>query len=170
MIKKCLNCNKEFNAERNRIKFCSLNCSSRFNISKSNTPEANKKRSDTMKLAWKNKSYDFSVGEKHAKAVGKYTKGKYKINPNSILDLSSRTVQKIIKRIGIGCCICGWNEGTGDIHHIHGRKVENANNHNNLTYVCPNHHRLIHENKIDKSTLITIDKILPENWIDYYYG
>ena len=53
---------------------------------------------------------------------------------------------------------------------INGKKIENCNEHFNLTYVCPNCHRLIHEGKIQKSELISLDKILPENWIDLYFG
>lgn len=170
MIKTCLNCNNEFEAERNRNKFCNLSCSGKFNAKKTNSPEKNKERSETMKLAWKNNTYNFSIGEKHAKAVGKYTKGRHKVNPKSIMELSLRTVQKIVKRISLCCSVCGWNEGTCDIHHINGRKIPNAHDHKNLTCVCPNHHRLIHEGKIDKSTLKTLDEILPKNWLDFYYG
>ena len=67
------------------------------------------------------------------------------------------------------CNRCGWDLGSCDIHHINGKKIENCNEHFNLTYVCPNCHRLIHEGKIQKSELISLDKILPENWIDLYF-
>ena len=39
-------------------------------------------------------------------------------NPDSIMELSKRTISKILHRSGVGCAICGWNESTCDIHHI----------------------------------------------------
>ena len=126
-----------------------------------------------MKINWSQPN-NFSKGEKHSKAVGSYTKGKHKKNPDNILELSTRTVQKILKRIAneieLGCCYCGWNEDVCDIHHINGKKIPDCNNHKNLTYLCPNHHRLAHKGKLDISKIKTIDEILPQNWLDYYYG
>jgi hypothetical protein len=112
----------------------------------------------------------FPSGESHVKAVGKFTKGKYKGNITSILDVSKRTASKILKRIGLGCCVCGWNDASCDIHHINGRKVENANAHWNLTCLCPNHHRMCHNAKLEKSKLISLDKYFPDNWNELYYG
>ncbi len=46
------------------------------------------------------------------------------------------------------CVMCDWDEGSLDVNHLEGnRKI---NNHpDNLCYMCPNHHRLYSENKID---------------------
>lgn len=134
-------------------------------------PEYRKKVTERLKQAWIEKRENFSCGEKHSKIVGETTKGKYKGDDvNSILEVSKRTASKIIKRLNLKCCVCGWNEGTCDIHHINGKKIENCDSHENLTYICPNCHRLVHENKIEKNKLKTLNEIIPENWLDFYYG
>lgn len=94
---------------------------------------------------------------------------KSKLDVNTLYELSSRTIRKVLKRMNLGCSVCGWKEGVGDLHHINGRKIKDADNHNNLTYVCPNHHRLIHENKINKKTIITLEKQIGNKWKEYYY-
>lgn len=90
-------------------------------------------------------------------------------NINNIYELSTRTIQKIIKRAKINCAICGWDKTTLDIHHINGRKIDNPDNHTNLVCLCPNCHRLAHEHKISKNELtkVSLDKLLV-NWRDYY--
>jgi len=173
-LKKCENCGNEFIPNRKSKKYCSKECSmaklsERSKISW-NDKDYRKRVEDGLKKAWLEKRDNFSTGEKHSKIVGEFTKGKYKGEIKSILDVSKRTSSKIIKRLELRCCICGWKEGTCDIHHINGKKIENCNDHNNLTYICPNCHRLVHENKIDKNKLKTLKEILPENWIDLYYG
>lgn len=89
-------------------------------------------------------------------------------NVNSILELSSRTVSKIFKKLNIGCCICNWNEASCDVHHINGKKIEDYNNHKNLTYICPNCHRLVHDEKIKKETLISLDLYIGNKWKELY--
>lgn len=92
-------------------------------------------------------------------------------NPKTILECSSRTVTKILKRIGkMKCTMCSWDKGTCDIHHIKGKKIENPNHHSNLTLVCPNCHRLIHEKKIELDQLVTLEQFLGDTWKEGYYG
>lgn len=172
--KKCKNCDKEFILNNNNRKniFCGYKCAAEYNNSH-REPMPNKtkeKISKSLKTAWKEHRELFAQGETHSQRIGQSTKNKYKIEINSILDVSSRTTTKIIKRMKLGCSICNWNEGSCDIHHINGKKIDDYNSHKNLTYICPNHHRMIHENKIDKSQLITLEDFLPSNWRDYYYG
>jgi 5-methylcytosine-specific restriction endonuclease McrA len=88
----------------------------------------------------------------------------------SILDLSSRTVRKILQRLNVGCSRCGWHEGGCDIHHVHGRKIVNANVHSNLALLCPNCHRLVHEHKILPESLVTLDHQVGDSWKDQYGG
>lgn len=92
-------------------------------------------------------------------------------NPISILDLSKRTISKILNRSNIGCAICGWNESTCDIHHIIERKNGGNDEINNLIIVCPNCHRIIHNNKtysIEYLKSLSIDKHF-SNWKDFYH-
>ena len=168
------NCKKLFKPKKKNQRFCCYNCSLDENKKRSieNWKNTNyrKRISDSLKKRWQENRELFSTGEEHSKKVGKYTKGKYKGEITSLLDVSLRTTRKILKRLKLKCNRCGWDLGSCDIHHINGKKIENCNEHFNLTYVCPNCHRLIHEGKIQKSELISLDKILPENWIDLYFG
>jgi len=144
VFKKCKLCKKEFFGNKKQI-FCSISCNTTYN--------------NVLK------------GLSHSELVGITTKGKYKGDEvPSIYLLSKRTVRKILKRINLGCSRCGWSEGTCDIHHINGRKIEDPDNHNNLSLLCPNCHRLTHEGKIEKNSLITLRETLPDNWLDYYFG
>ena len=88
----------------------------------------------------------------------------------SILELSTRTVTKIIVRAKLKCPLCGWDKSTLDLHHIQPKKYNGSNNHDNLAPVCPNCHRMIHNNlyTIEQIKNISLDKLLI-NWKDYYY-
>lgn len=91
-------------------------------------------------------------------------------SPSSIMDLSSRTISKILKRLGKGCSRCGWNEASCDIHHIRGKKIENPDSHSNLTLICPNCHRLAHSGMIRIEEIVSLDQYIGELWRDHYYG
>jgi len=108
--------------------------------------------------------------EQKSLSGAKGSRGKYKRNPESILDLSARTISKILVRLNLGCSRCGWNEASGDIHHIHGRKITNPDDHSNLTYLCPNCHRLFHRGKIGSNDVVSLDIYIGDKWKDFYYG
>jgi 23S rRNA pseudoU1915 N3-methylase RlmH len=186
----CKQCLQPMPYQKRGNKFCSSSCSASFTnlgkiksketkdkISKSNSKytfnlndEVKDKISKALKEKWKNKEYDH-VNWVMSGAKGSI--GKYK-NPDSLFSISSRTMAKIFVRMiqneNFGCSLCGWNKGIGDMHHINGRKIENPDNHKNLTYICPNCHRLVHNHKIEKSSLITLDEQIGDNWKKYYYG
>ncbi len=188
--KKCEYCNAIFMAEHPKRKFCSRKCSGLSSIPNHApiTEERNKKLSESMKKKYKEDSdYKKRVslgvkryfeknpdkirkGEVASKAVAKSTKGKYRKNAKSILEYSKRTISKIVRRIGLGCSYCGWNECICDIHHINGKKIPDANNHNNLTMLCPNCHRKAHQGLIRKDELINLNDYLGDKWKDCYYG
>jgi hypothetical protein len=88
---------------------------------------------------------------------------------DSLYELSNRTICKIIKKGKIKCVNCGWDKTTLDLHHIYGRNIENPNSHNNLVCLCPNCHRLAHENKLSKSFLCenSLNKTFT-NWKEYF--
>ena len=114
---------------------------------------------------WSNKHHSKETIEK----IGKHNSMGLK-DPQSILDLSKRTITKVLNRINRGCSICGWNEATCDIHHIIPRKNGGSNDNDNLCILCPNCHRKVHDKKIDPSTLINIIDYIGEDWKNYYYG
>lgn len=90
----------------------------------------------------------------------------------SILELNKRTTGKIIKRLKLGCFICGWfsEKVNCDIHHIIQRKDGGSNDHKNLTYLCPNCHRLVHAKVIELSSLVTLHDYLGDTWKEFYYA
>ena len=88
--------------------------------------------------------------------------------PTSLLDMSSRTTSKIMKRLDVGCFICGWKEGLGDIHHILPTSKGGTDHNSNLTYLCPNHHRLAHEGTL--TTFISIADKIGEEWRKFYFS
>jgi len=163
-FKKCKNCDVDFEltrAKRANV-FCSQSCANSF-TNKQRQPmsdEIKKKISDGLK-----KTKDMRI-----LAIAKVTKNKHKGDISSILEVSSRTCSKILKRLNLGCCVCEWKEDVCDIHHIHGRKIENADSHDNLTYLCPNHHRLAHKGKIPNESLIPLSIYFPKDWKELYYG
>lgn len=88
--------------------------------------------------------------------------------PDSILDMSKRTTSKVMRRLGVGCSRCGWNEGVCDIHHIVPRSKGGTDSNDNLTYICPNCHRLAHEGKITKFVALTSQ--IGDEWRKYYFA
>lgn len=83
----------------------------------------------------------------------------------SLLDMSKRTVTKILKRAGAACSICGWNDAVCDVHHIIPKSQGGTDDNGNLIIICPNCHRKIHsgvnfissEELISKSILFNAD-------------
>ena len=53
---------------------------------------------------------------------------------------------------------------------MYGRKIDEANDHSNLTYLCPNCHRLFHTKKIDINDVISFEDQVGDKWKEYYYG
>lgn len=166
----CKNCNKEFKKKNNRQQFCSRSCAAKYN---------NKARNES---GWKPKPHSDEAKAKMLDAANKYwnehpelkrkkeirsQKGKHK-KPKSILELSKRTISKICRRLNIGCSNCGWNEEICDIHHIIPRREGGIDDHINLTYLCPNCHRLADRKKLIKLT--NLQEYIGEEWKEYYYG
>ena len=173
--KLCKQCGNPFQTRDDGM-FCGLGCSAKYNNSRRppTTEETKRKQSEALKRyydAHPEKRGTDTRGEEYVKFIGSFTKGKFKGTfIESILDVSKRTASKILKRLNLGCCVCKWKEGSCDIHHINGKKISNPDAHENLTLLCPNHHRLFHEKKISRDDVVSLDKYFPENWRDLYYG
>jgi len=164
----CENCEKEHNGEYGSGRFCSSKCARCFST-KEKRQEINKKVSETLFKTFNDglslqQVIQRKIKEKHASYVRE-------TEVTTIFDLSSRTVSKIFKRLKLPCSYCGWYhiDVVCDFHHIIERKNGGSNEHDNITYVCPNCHRLIHNGIIHKETLITLDKYVGNSWKDYYY-
>jgi len=146
-MKKCERCSNKHDGMYGSGRFCSEFCAR----ARTQTEETRKR-----------------IGKTLTKTIGK----KKKIIVLS--DLSTRTISKVFNRLkkfeNIGCSRCGWKEGTCDVHHINGRKIDNFKSHDNLSYICPNCHRLVHNKIIDKNELISIKEQIGDKWRKYYYG
>lgn len=116
-----------------------------------------------------NKKHSVETKRKIAQSVKKNSCLKKQKEITSIKQLSKRTVSKILNRMNLGCSICGWNESTCDIHYIHGKKIPDCDNHDNLCCLCPNCHRLVHTHKIEPEELISLTKQIGDSWKQYYY-
>mgnify|MGYP002784350576 CR=1 FL=1 len=172
IVKQCKECGNSFIADRNRRVFCNQTCSANFN-NKQRGPvseEQKKKTSKALREFYSKNPEKILRGKQKEILAGTQTKGKYKSNPKNIFDMSHRTRSKIIKRLKLNCFRCGWKEGTCDIHHINGRKIDDPHNHMNLISLCPNCHRLVGEKKIDISDYKTFHDAVGDKWKEVYYG
>lgn len=99
-----------------------------------------------------------------------------KREPTSILDLSKRTVSKVILRMQLPCSCCGvYVPGVvWDIHHIKPRSQGGSDSADNLTYICPNCHRICHTDAslLVKPLISLVDflKSVGKRWQDYYFA
>lgn len=53
------------------------------------------------------------------------------------------------------CVCCDWDEASLDVNHLVGNRFTD-NTPDNLVWLCPNHHRMYTEDKIDKQTLVLL--------------
>lgn len=150
----CKNCKENFTSRNKDPKFCSTSCASKYNSSKYNFIKS-------VQEFWK------AHPEKLKEQSIESQKGKHK-KPKSILELSKRTISKICRRLQIGCSRCGWDKEICDIHHIIPKKQGGTDEHINLTYLCPNCHRLADRGHI--KTFTNLQDFIKDKWKQYYYG
>lgn len=168
----CLNCIKDI-GDRPRNVFCSHRCCALYNNGR--RPPATQATRASISAGLKRhfaKNGNPQKGSaQHALAVGRSTAGKFgRQAADNIYECSSRTKEKILLRLGLSCFNCGWDAGVCDIHHIRGRGGPDPHNHKNLTYLCPNCHRLVHSGKIDGTKMTTLADVIGDRWREYYYG
>lgn len=187
----CLQCGKKL--KKVQKKFCSSSCAAKYNNSKREiTEEVKNKISKTLKEYNKQNKrekvlYNYyceccnekffsrrKIKEDRHKYCPKCKKilGKKAIEEStSILDLSKRTMIKILKRCNCECAICGWNESTCDVHHIIPKSEGGNDENDNLILVCPNHHRILHtiKDKYSYEYLKSLSiKEKYSNWKNFY--
>lgn len=183
----CERCGKEHDGTFGSGRFCSQSCANKHECS----DERKARVRETLKATYDKIEKEGRICETcgkifHSRDMSrkqcfdclpttvKHTKGKE--NPKSILELSSRTVIKILRRMDLPCSCCGFHiKGISlDIHHIVPRAKGGSNDMSNLTYICPNCHRVAHtDEKLLQKPLVSLEEQLSElklNWVDYYYG
>lgn len=173
----CVHCGKEFFEEWRKDKqtirhkpllYCSRQCAN----TRCHTSEQRKKTSKTLSEGFlSGRLSPWNKGKKTD--LQQYTTFERERGPTSLLELSSRTVQKIVRRLGLGCSYpgCNWKiEGVvGDIHHIIPKKKGGTDEHSNLTYLCPNCHREVHAGVKDTSKLVTLVDHIGDRWKVLYF-
>lgn len=163
ITKNCKLCGSEFQTLDNRRVYCGHSCSGKAsNVNKK--PLSKKEREDlNRKIAFGvRKHYD-----EHPEKTPK--KCRRRGRPNNVYCVSRRTRYKIVERLSLKCFVCGWNEGSCDLHHIKGRKIIEPHHHSNLCLLCPNCHRLADSGKISPESLPSFEKVVGEKWKDAYY-
>lgn len=161
-------CGEAFTPNHSSNMFCSVPC--RKKGRKPVSAESKKKVSEALKRHYASRPQTEADKLKTSLAVGRATKGSTGKTPESILELSSRTVGKILRRLKIGCSLCGWREAACDLHHIAGRKIANASSHDNLTYICPNCHRKVHTGLVPVKDLVSLTIYIGNRWKELYFG
>lgn len=164
----CENCGENHEGIYGSGRFCNHVCARGFST-KSKRHEINLKVSKTLSGKEHNgltrqQRIQLEIADRHASYVRE-------TEVTSLFDLSKRTISKILRRLKLPCSLCGWfvNGVVCDIHHIIERKSGGTDEHTNLTYICPNCHRLVHSNKIDSSKLVRLDDYIGNTWKDHYF-
>jgi 5-methylcytosine-specific restriction endonuclease McrA len=160
-MKTCENCGAHHDCCYASGRFCSSTCARGFST-KAKRKEINAKVSEKLRLDPK------IVSERNTAKHAAYLR---EIEVTSILDMSRRTTAKILRRMELSCFTCGWyhKNVVGDIHHIIPRKDGGSDENSNLTYICPNCHRLAHSGCIKPAELVSIQDYLGDRWKDYYF-
>ena len=156
----CETCGKVMTEKFGSGRFCSRACAN----TRSHSEETRKKQSIATKA-------------NAAKKAGSNVRiAKVKRIPTNLLELSKRTVSKIVIRMALPCSCCDtYVPGVAwDIHHIVPRKEGGPDTADNLTYICPNCHRISHTDiSLLPNKLIPLDKYLEikgKKWQDYYFA
>ena len=185
-LKICLHCGKEHDGTYGTGRYCSLSCSR----ARMHSEEQRQKCSDSLKETYKKMEQKGRICEKcgeiyYSKDLSRkfcfdclpktivYAKGSKK--EKSFYELSSRTIEKVIGRMKLPCSCCGiYIDGIiWDIHHIIPRCKGGTNEISNLTYICPNCHRIAHTDILKlPNKLKSLEQQINElgiDWKDYYY-
>lgn len=171
---KCEHCDSKHQGEYGSGRFCSSKCARSYSTSL-NRDVINEKTRTTILInhygganleeaLFNKRTYELKRADiRKANRVRKI--------PDNILAISKRTTSKILKRMGLPCSCCGWYvDGVAlDIHHIIPRSDGGTDEHTNLTYLCPNCHRLVHSGIIKPETLVNLQDYIGDGWREYYY-
>lgn len=150
MLKNCVNCKKELNA--NQKKFCSRSCSVTTNNlgrCRNGKPSPNcllcgeKLNKSSKKFC----SYKCTKQYQYENWIEEWKQGKHKGWSGNTCQISEPIRRYLFEKFNRKCCKCGWNKvnlHTGniplEINHIDGDAKNN--NEKNLELVCPNCHSL----------------------------
>lgn len=178
----CERCGHEHDGSYGSGRFCSIGCANK----RKHSEETKRKIGMNLKKPQENKKSKKYICDKcgkqfeslkwfrknrhiHCNECKRKVKNKGNIDNIKLSDLSTKTVRKIFKRMGLGCSICNWNKIPCDLHHITQKSKGGDDNTSNLAYICPNCHRLVHAKKIQPDDLISLDTQIGDKWKEYYF-
>lgn len=158
----CERCGKVMTEKFASGRFCSKTCA--------NTREYSQETRDKLSKA------ATAQAAKRSKTTNTIRIAKVDRIPTSILELSKRTVSKLMIRMQLPCSCCGaYVPGVvWDVHHIKPRHLGGSDLADNLTYICPNCHRICHTNTaLLTKPLVSLEdylKLKNINWQEYYFA
>lgn len=176
-------------ARKRPLRFCSRACANKRRSTSESKAKASEKVKEAIQKHFENGCKCEKCGNIfHSKDLSrklcfeclpttiKHTSGKPKSSLKTIKSVSKRTASKILKRMDLPCSCCGFYiKGVIlDIHHIIPKHNGGLDDMSNLTYICPNCHRIAHTDiSLLKKPLVSIEQQLIDlgkNWKDFYYG
>ena len=148
--KECQFCGKSFQADtkevnRGNAKYCSLSCA------------AKAPKSLQYEQVCKHCGQKFMSASKNTKYCSDSCKQKnYRARQKSLSEngTSIKNYYRIFENIP--CELCQWDKTTRDLHHIIEVSNGGTNELSNLLCVCPNCHRMIHNNLVSKNDIQNI--------------
>jgi len=185
----CEKCQVEFDSKHSTQRFCSHECANTYRTGRTLPKEVCSRIKESLLAFYRNKPkvvhgpYEYlceKCGLPFTREV-KFRWGKKIRCPSctrrvpylkpmdsidTVMQFSKRTMGKVIRRLRVGCSICGWSECHGDIHHIVPKKKGGGDSHNNLTYLCPNCHRKAHNGKILQ--FVSLAEQIGDRWKEMY--
>ena len=149
----CKTCGKSFQADIREInrgngKYCSLSCA------------AKAPKSLQYKHLCKHCGREFDSSRKNTKYCSDSCKQKnYRARSKntSLEGISIKSLYKLFENTP--CEICGWDKTSRDLHHIIEVSNGGTNELTNLICVCPNCHRMIHNNLISENEVLNFVEI-----------
>lgn len=149
----CKNCNKSFLAENREINrgyglFCTQSCATSYN---NNVISLNVNISNICKHC--GLSFKSNKIVKYCSYSCKQKNYRFKRKSGNIYDTQLTLLLKEYP-----CEICNWKEASRDVHHIIPVSENGKTILENLISVCPNHHRMIHNNLFSQDYLLKIVK------------
>jgi hypothetical protein len=156
---KCEYCNEYHKGEYGSGRFCSTKCARAFS-----TKDKRDLINEKIRISLTKISPDERKAAKHS-YYERMTEA------TSLMDMSKRTMVKILKRLKLPCSYCGWFilGVVGDVHHIVEKRDGGLDTHDNLSYLCPNCHRCVHSKIIESKDLVTLEDYIGDSWKQYYY-
>ena len=96
----------------------------------------------------------FAIG--YSRTMNAFYAGKRKYENSGIYVSNASFRQSIKHHLPSKCEVCGWDEGSVDVCHVIPRNKGGKDNLANVIMLCPNHHRLLDQNKLSKETALKI--------------